>query len=233
MPIPDPTTPKDTAVQCHHGGPSHPTPDLKPYSLSGGSKNEIMFHKSRSGNLIAFDDHENTLRLQQKTGNAEIRLTEDTIEIKQKTGDINFASEKETRFDCTIFEVHATKDISFSAGTDITLTTGDMVTDSGKDTSFSAEKPITFISWNTSSAKAMGEIVAVGKQQCSVGTKSGNQNYMSMKKITITGKQDVGILSKAALTMTGVMGCDFKSNDKITLTASAVMTGMAMCININ
>lgn len=233
MPIPDPTTPKDSAVSCHHGGPSLATPGLKPYSLSGSDKNEIMFVKSRSGNLICFDDNQNTLRFQDKTGNAEIRLTEDHIEIKQKTGDVNFVSEKETRWDCVTFEVHATNDISFSAGTDITLTCGEMTTQSGKDTSFSADKPITFISWNTFNAKAMETIGLVGKKIVSVGTKGGNQNYMSVGKIIITGKQDLGVTSKAALTMVGLMGVEFKSNDKITLTASAVLTGMSMCININ
>ena len=57
MPIPDPTTPKDSSVSCHHGGPSLETPGLKPYSLSGGDgKNTIMFVKSRSGNLICMDE---------------------------------------------------------------------------------------------------------------------------------------------------------------------------------
>jgi hypothetical protein len=234
MPIPDPTTPKDSAVSCHHGGPSLPTPNLKPYSLSGGDgKNEIMFVKSRSGNLICFDDKDKTLRFQDKTGNAEIRMTRGVIEIKHKTGDINWSSAKETRWDCVTFEVHTTEDISFSAGTDITLTCGEMKTKSGKNTSFSAEKPITFISWNTHKATTMEKTTATGKKQVSVGTKSGNQTYTAMQKIKITAKQDLGILSKAALTMVGVMGCDFKSNDKITLEAAAIMTGMSMCININ
>jgi len=233
MPIPNPTTPKDSSVSGHHGGPSHPTPDLKPYSLSGGKKNEIMFIKSRSGNLIAFDDHGHTLRFQDKTGNAEIRLTEDRIEIKQKTGDINVTSEKETRFDCTTYEVHATNNISFAAGTDVSLIGATMKSKSGKNTSFSAKKSATFLSFASVSVTAMGSITCSGKKQVSVGTKSGSQTYTAIKKITISSKKDLSIQGKSMVSMSGIAGCDFKSSNTITLTAGGILMGASMCININ
>lgn len=233
MPIPQPTTPKDSSVSCNDGGPSLETPDLKGYSLSDSDKNEIMFIKSRSGNLIAFDDHDKTLRLQQKTGNAEIRMTDKEIEIKQKTGDVTFISEKETRWDCTSFLVHAKNDISFNAGTDYLLVTGNMETESMKDTSFTSDKNHTWISWNTFSAKAMGEIAIVGKKKTSVAAKQKGITCMALKTISMTSKQDFGAVAKSALTMTGLMGCDFKSNNKITLLSSGPFIGMSMCININ
>ncbi|MFC1706198.1 hypothetical protein ACFL59_05145 [Planctomycetota bacterium] len=235
MAIPDPTTPGDgTDCACHHGGSTLKTPDLKQHSLSGGDKNEILFSKTRSGNLIAFDDHDFTIRISDKKGNAEISLEGDTIQIKHKTGDINFHSEKETRFDCTTFEVHATDDISFAADGNVSQTAGStfQIT-SGKSTSFSADKNATFMSYNMIEMKSMADVNVTGKKKTSICTKTGMMKFNTVGKITIGSKQDLGVTAKAMLTMTGMMGCTFVSKDKVQLQAGGPIIGLAAAININ
>src|SRR5690606_19633861 len=112
--------------------------------------------------ILALDDAGCTLRIQDKTGNSEISLEDGIIQLKQKAGDITFTATKQVRFDCETFEVHASNNIAFNAGTDITQTFGCMTVDAGSNASWAADGKVDFMSYQKVDGKAAAEVKAAG-----------------------------------------------------------------------
>ncbi len=261
MSIPSPTTPgDDQSLSGHDGGPTLETVDLKPESLSGGDgKNNVWFSKSRCGHVIAFDDAGETLRLQDQSGNSEIFFAGGQLHIKQKAGDITISATKEVRFDCVDFSVHASNDICFGAGTDISVCCsgecciewkestdlcappeclawehcGTMTVDAGNNASFSADKDNEFMCKELIDMKAGAKMSGTAKQELGVVTQSGSITLLSMQDLIMISKAEFGAKAGGSYSMTGLAGCDYGSDGEVTLKAGGVIMGVAMCININ
>ncbi|GIW70924.1 MAG: hypothetical protein KatS3mg102_0466 [Planctomycetota bacterium] len=214
--------------------PAPNLPELKPHSLSGGEKNEVLFVKSRTGHLVALDDGGCTVRVQDRTGNSTIRLEAGKIYITQKTGDIKIFARELVRLDCTDLEVHARNDISFSAGGSVTTTVkGSASITAGKDVALCAKQDATLQTKANFSATSGAQTLIVGTKQLSLGTKSANLTLMTSNKLKVVGKGNVSVNADAFLNITALGGADFKTNGMCEVRARATWAGMAGRININ
>src|SRR5690606_26557052 len=135
-------------------------------------------------------------------------LEDGIIQLKQKAGDITFTATKQVRFDCETFEVHASNNIAFNAGTDITQTFGCMTVDAGSNASWAADGKVDFMSYQKVDGKAAAEVKAAGTKMTSVAASSGSVSVMSGAKIICGSKQDFGLLSKAMVSMTALAGVE-------------------------
>lgn len=214
------------------GEPSFP--DLTGDTLAGGEDNKVMFFKSRGGHLLCLDDSGCTVRIQDTSGNSNISLEGSEIKISQKSGDINVHAEKEIRFDCKKLKVKASGNITFCAGTSVSITVGGkMKVKASKDINVIAKKDIKVHSKANIEGKAAGEVTYTGTKQVSVVTQAQSISFAAGGKLAVSGKSEVGVVGGVGVNFQGLKKCSFTTNGTLTLKASGVLTGMSNAININ
>lgn len=243
--IPGPQTDED-GTECkgsHKGPPTHKTPDLVPESLAGDKGvNMEYFWRSRSGNLMILDDKGGTIRIEEKTGASVIQLEADNVKILQKSGDMNLWAKETIRFDCTDFDVHASKKILLYAKEDWgAKVDGDMTMECGKDLSAvaKAESGVNGgngIIWQSKSdgLKVQSSLALdwVAAQNMIVKSSSGDTKITANMKLAATCAKDINVKAMSA-TVSGLMGVTWTAKDHLNIQAGSMIMVNAMCININ
>jgi len=235
--IPAPKTDGDKSdCKGHHdGAPTHKTPDLTPNSINGdGGKNKIYFWRSRTGNLIALDDDQGTVRINDRTGNSCISLEKDQIKVLQRSKDLMVFASKMIRLDCEDFQVHASKTITMQAGTDVTFQAGSNINvEAGAKLNASAKSGVYYSSKADMTVSASTSVSITGGSEVSVLAKSAAVKIQAGTEIGLTGTTAVNIKAGTKVGVTGAAGVGINSAAEITIKAGGNINCMANCINLN
>ncbi|HVY62926.1 MAG TPA: phage baseplate assembly protein V [Planctomycetota bacterium] len=244
--IPAPKTDSDSKdCKCHHpGAPTHKTPDLGPDSISGDKGgNKEYFWRSRSGNMIILDDKEGTVRIEEKTGKSVIQLEKDQIKVLQRSGDGIFVFAKEKiRLDCKNWEVHATHDIYMHAQENwglksdahTTLEAGSKF--NGTSKAEEASNGVTGIGWSSDKdldIQAGTTLDITAGQNLLAKSASADFKVKAGLKFSCTSKADLGISTKAKLSVNAMMGITMGTKGEMKFDAGGNIVCTAMCINLN
>ncbi len=178
-PIPKPVTNPDVEKKRPEGCPATPDMSNDAMAASKGESNKVMFWRSRTGNVIAFNDATGQIRLADRSGHSTIQLNDKRIDILQSAKDIRVNAKNKVTFDCTDFIVHAKKNI--------TKNTSRYTATAGADFAQSAQATLTMASKGSFTTTSGKDWTVFSKDKVEVKAKSGAMMY------TVAG--DMGIVA--------------------------------------